>query len=110
MPPSMATPHFATRSPPPSTVTELVAFARERMQSAPVVVVVTVDSATETTARALRIGVVIGLIPRPDGLKETFVLSHCAVFCVISTTIQGGDVHQIWRESRAVTEAQSPAF
>src|SRR6516165_7983006 len=103
----MATPHFATRSAPPSTVTALFAFARARMQSAPLVVTVFVACGSETTARAMRVGVGIDWTGEDDpGSSDAFVVSHCAVFCVISTTTQGGVLQIIARESRDRTVPQ----
>ena len=75
-----------------------------------VVVVVVVVRVIETTERARIVGVGMGwtdeVAPDAAGLIETCVVSQAKVFCVISTTIQGGAEHIMGLESRLRTVLQ----
>src|SRR5205823_11980407 len=104
---SISNPQFALISPPPRTCMALRAFASVRMQLVPRGGMAVVMILIATIERATSVGVGIGLIiPRLSGSNDAFVLSHCKVSWVISTTTQGGVEQWIGRASTALTGSQ----
>src|SRR5437879_9091522 len=88
----------------------LRAFAKARRQLFPIDVVLVKSRTTETTERAKSVGVGMAwmseVAPAAAGRIDPSVVSQVAVFCLISTTIQGGAEHRIGRGSRLRTVPQ----